>query len=258
MSMWEFIRIISHIVALAGAIVAFFLLYHCGAHHANCNVDTSDTIVTTLSILVTILIGWNIFSALDIKRTVEKKDREIKSAYNNFLKGQRKRINRIKIDNNQFKEEIRKEQNEIKEQIAKQEEEVESAENAYIALFNATQGQVSAINKYKDYLQRYSHYQTALYAMLKCLHFPSDIRHNIKCLIDMMDDSLESRRQDIENGIKISDDLYDEDRDEFIQNMEEICKSTRGEFSVEERNRFINIASDAKAIFENRYKSIEE
>ena len=127
----------------------------------------------------------------------------------------------------------------------------ENVNYAYISLFNALQGQIMIINKDKEYLQIYSHFQTALYALLKCKDFPSEIRHNIKVLLAMMKENLNK----IPDDAKITEDVFyklnDEDKNEFIRNMEEISKSSREEFSFEDRQKFMEIETKAKNIFDN-------
>ena len=130
-------------------------------------------------------------------------------------------------------------------QTSKTLERVESAEQAYVMLFNVTQAQVSALHKDNDYFQQYTHYQTALGALLKSPQFPSNVAYNIKALLDMMDDILKIR----ENSGNFNDNLYDEYKKEFIPNMEEIGKSSCEEFSFEDRQRFMMIAAKAIKIF---------
>lgn len=128
---------------------------------------------------------------------------------------------------------------------------MKSAKMGYIALFNTTQAQVAAAIKAKDYLQQYSHYQTALSALLQCENFPSDIRFNIKVMLDEMEELLKLMLAYSDEKNDENYKLHDEDKNEFIQNMEEISKSSREEFSFEDKQRFMEIAAKAKNIFDN-------
>lgn len=122
-------------------------------------------------------------------------------------------------------------------------------------MFNASQAQISVAIKDKDYLQQYSYYQTALLALLQCEDFPSDIRTNIKVILAEMEELL--KLIDTHNDEKKGDiyKLHDEDKKEFIQNMEEICRSSREEFSFEDRQKYILIAAKAKQVFDSVYKN---
>ena len=64
---YSFIQIILHIISLLGAVVAFYLLFQCNYYYCMGTSDSSDIIIPTLSILVTLLVGWNIYSALGIE-----------------------------------------------------------------------------------------------------------------------------------------------------------------------------------------------
>lgn len=66
----------------------------------------------------------------------------------------------------------------------------------------------------------------------------------------MMDDILKIR----ESSSNVNDNLYDEYKNEFISNMEEIGKSNCEEFSFEDRQRFMIIAAKAIQIFKQTTK----
>lgn len=61
----------------------------------------------------------------------------------------------------------------------------------------------------------------------------------------MMDGILKNR--EVSNSA--NDRLYDEDRKEFIQNMDDISKSSREEFSFEDRQKFMQVTAKAMQIF---------
>lgn len=130
-----------------------------------------------------------------------------------------------------------------------------SAEKAYIALFNTTQAQVAAAIKDGDYYQQYSYYQTALNAILQCDNFPSDIRTNIKVILGEMEELLKLIQTHGDEVDSRKYMLYDADKKEFIQNMEEISKSSRGEFSFEDRQKFMDIAAKVRKIFDTKYNN---
>ncbi len=232
--MRQFIVKSFHIIILGGAVVAFLLLFHSGTQHTCCNVGMSDTIVNVLSILVTILLGWNIYSAIG----VEQKIKDIQSLQTEHAQQLDKKINMFEAN--------------VSNRIDKIEEELEGYKQAYISLFNTTQGQFSVIMREKEYLQQYSYFQTALNALLQCKNFPSDIRYNIRVLLDMMEETLNK----IPDDEKIIEHVYytmnNEDRKEFLKNLDEICKSSREEFSFEDRKRFIKIATKAKGFLERQ------
>lgn len=233
--MYKFFRIISNLAGIIGCIVAIFLL--CNEYPSNdVKFDYIGFIIGILALLVTILVTWNIYSAIGIKQKVGK-------ALSDIAEEIKKQIER----NDKFRTEIAASIEDVKVQHTLVLERLESAEQAYEALFNATQAQVSALNEDNgnDFFQQYAHCQTALCAMLKCRHFPSDIRHNIKVLLSMMDGILKNR--EVSNSA--NDRLYDEDRKEFIQNMDDISKSSREEFSFEDRQKFMQVTAKAMQIF---------
>lgn len=241
--MYKFFRIISHLAGIIGCIVAIFIL--CNEYPSNdVKFDYIGVIIGILSILVTILVTWNIYSALGI----ERKNREA-------LSEQKQHNKELKADFDRFKREVYSEIESTKSLVSSQvdqqiKQRLKSSENAYISLFNTTQAQVAAAINDIDYFQQYTYYQTALLALLQCDNFPSDIRININVMLAEMDALL--------NLIPINDSeidkrmiiLHDNDKREFIQNMEEICKSSREEFSFEDRQKFMDIAARAKIVFE--------
>lgn len=238
--MCKFLKICSHIAGIVGAAIAIYLLCQT-CPTADVKFDYIGIIVGILAILVTLLVTWNIYSAIRIEKKVEE------TLF--CLKEEKKKQEE---NHDKLRDEVTAIIENVKAQLALASERIESAEQAYIMLFNATQAQVSALNKPNDndFFQQYSHYQTALCAMLKCRHFPSDISYNIKALLGMMNDVLKNR----EESNSANDQLYDEDKREFIQNMEEISKSSREEFSFEDRQKFMEIAAKAKQIFKRTTK----
>lgn len=228
--MYKGYRIISHLAGILGCIVAISLL--CNEYpSSDLKFDYIGAIIGVLSILVTVLVTWNIYSAIRIEQRVEDA------------------LLRLAKNHDKFRNEIAATIDDVKTKLTLVSERIESAELAYITLFNATQAQVSALKTDNDYdfFQQYSHYQTALCAMLKCRHFPSDISYNIKALLGMMDDVLKIR----EGSNSVNDQLYDEDKNEFVSTMEDIIKSSNEKFSFEDRQRFMGIAARAQHIFKS-------
>lgn len=235
--MCKYLRILSHLAGLVGAAIAVNLLCH--EHPTNeVRFDYIGVIIGILALLVTLLVAWNIYSVVGVVQRVD-----------NALQEQGKRFKEQEVHYEELRQEIISKTESIQtstfENTAKALKRMESAEQAYVMLFNVTQAQVSALHKDNDYFQQYAHYQTALGALLKCPQFPSNIAYNINALLDMMDDILKIR----ENSDSINDHLYDEYRKEFIPNMEEIAKSSCQEFSFEDRQRFMAIAAKAMQIF---------
>ena len=237
-----YIIVFSHLAGIFGCVVAIFLL--CNDYpNIRSDIDYLGVIIGILAILVTLLVAWNIYSAIGTEKRV-----------NNALSLQNEQEQKIEKKFEGLQSYVNAQIESIQNQFAQILERAESDKEAYIMQFNALQGQVSIMNNDKDYLQQYAHFQTALNALLKCTHFPSDIRHNIETLLDMMDYILKKIPEESE----ISDvyyNLYDEDREEFITNMEEISKSPRKEFSFVHRQKFIGIASMAKELFYKKYNS---
>ena len=212
--------------------------------------DYIGVIIGILAILVTLLVAWNIYNAIGVEQKVdralhnlEQKEKEAKDE----KEKQKESLDAFKCRIDSEIKTIRVSTTADIEQIT---DVSESYKHAYIALFNATQAQLSEINGDKDYLQRYSHYQTALNALLKCNHFPSDIKHNIDVLLAGMDNSINLLANHAKDANEECYKLYEEDREEFLKDMDEISKSTREEFSFERKLRFMKIANKAKELFE--------
>ena len=235
--MYKYLRILSHLSGIAGCTVAIYLL--CNICPTNCvKFDYLGAIIGILAFLVTLLVAWNIYSAIGVEQRVNKAIGQQEENYENFRQEINSKIEAIKTSTS----------TQIEQQI---EGRMKSAKLGYIALFNTTHAQVAAAIKAKDYLQQYSHYQTALSALLQCEKFPSDIRVNIKVMLNEMEELLKLM---LVYSDEKNDEIYklhDEDKKEFIQNMEEVSKSAREEFSFEDRQRFMKIAAKAKNIFDN-------
>lgn len=72
------VSLIAFVLSTSTALYLFF-----GEHtgdKCNCNVDYSDTSITILSILVTVILGWNIWSVIDTK-DIQKKVSNIDEKY---------------------------------------------------------------------------------------------------------------------------------------------------------------------------------
>lgn len=243
-----YIQIVLHMISLLGSIVAFYLLYQCNYCYMATS-DASDVIITTLSILVTLLVGWNIYRALGI----ERRFKEAFSEQKQHDKEQKNDFEKLKCE---IYSKIESMEALVSTQIDQQiEKRMNSAEKAFVSLFNTTQAQVAAAIKDEEYLQQYSHYLTALNALLQCDNFPSDIRININVILGEMEELMKmiSTHGDEMNSRKYK--LFDNDKDEFIQNMEEISKSSREEFSFEDRLKFMDIAVKARKIFDTYCKN---
>lgn len=243
--MYKNLRIFSHITGIIGAIISIFLLCR-EFPTTDVKLDYMGIIVGILALLVTLLVAWNIYSALGVER-------KFKEAMDEKVKHDKE----LRDDFDKFKDRISFRMESLKTRTSTQIEHIKakmfSAENAYISLFNSTQAQVAALMEDNDYLQQYSHYQTALHALLQCNNFPSDIRANIKIILAEMEKLTELLAQ---HGEEMKDKIYClcyEDQKEFVQNMEKISKSPREEFSFEDRQRFMKIAVKAKNIFDRHY-----
>ena len=239
----RFINMLSRISGVFGGIAAIYLL--CVTRpSADLTIDDMGVIIGILAILVTLLVAWNIYNAIG----VEQRMKDVQQHQEDRQSEQERRFE-------DFRQEIDSKIKSIQTFTSAQASIIngnkENVNYAYISLFNALQGQIMIINEDKGYLQIYSHFQTALNALLKCKDFPSDIRHNIKVLLKMMKENLNKIPDDAKTMEEVFYKLNDEDRNEFIQNMEEISKSSRVEFSFEDRQLFMEIASKAKVIFEN-------
>lgn len=84
------------VIGLAG-----WLSYAC-----YCNLDfnsdkTAGIIITTLSIMVTLLVGWQIFSAIEIRSTIARHDGKIKK-YETKINQMKNDIKRISIENRNY------------------------------------------------------------------------------------------------------------------------------------------------------------
>jgi len=238
----DFFRIMSHLAGIVGCIIAIYLLCRLCPTKA-VDFDYAGTLVSILALLVPFLVAWNIYSAIGVEKKVE----DIRLRQNGQAQRLERRFEELQSNVNAQIESIQNQFDQMRERA-------ESDKQAYIAQFNAVQGQISVVNNDKDYLQQYSHFQTALNALLKCTYFPSDIRHNIYTLLKMMEDSLENIPEKCED-IDEYCNLYDEERKEFLYEMEEISKSPRKEFSFKHRQKFIEIASKAKKLFDKKYNS---
>lgn len=239
----RFIRISSHILGVFGGIVAIYLL--CNKCPSNdLRIDYIGVIIGILAILVTLLVAWNIYNAIGVEQRMNgimQRQKDHQSEQERRFEDYRKEID-SKIESIQSFT-----SSQIEQKIKTK---VDSAKYAYIALFNTTQAQVSVAIKDKDYLQQYSYFQTALCALLQCNNFPSDIRFNIKVMLDEMSILVNQMSDEIMEVKNKTYSIHEEDKQEFIQNMEDISKSPREEFSFVDRQKFMEIATKAKEIFE--------
>lgn len=237
------IYILSQILGTIGGIVSIYLLcVTCPSK--DLTIDYIGVIIGILAILVTLLVAWNIYTAIGVEQRVNNALRQ----QNELHRNQERKFEdyRQEIDSK-----IESIQSSTSSQIEQQiKTKAESAKYAYIALFNTTQAQVSVAIKDKDYLQQYSYFQTALSALLQCDNFPSDIRFNIKVMLDEMNTLVNQMYDEVKEVENKTYYLHEEDKQEFIQNIEDISKSSREEFSFEDRQKFMKIATKAKKIFE--------
>lgn len=69
--MYKYLRIFSHIAGVFGAAIATYLLCH---EHSTYEVgpDYLGIVIGVLAILVTLLVAWNIYSALGIERKLKE------------------------------------------------------------------------------------------------------------------------------------------------------------------------------------------
>lgn len=239
--MKQLLRILSHFAGVIGAAIAIYLLCR-ECPTTDFKFDYIGVIIGILTLLVTLLVAWNIYSAICVEQRVNNAIRQQEVQFRN----QDRRYEDFRQEVNSKIESL---QQFVTTQLTMCEGRLNSAEKAYISLFNTTQAQVAAVMKEKDYLQQYSYYQTALNALLQCEKFPSDIRVNIKVILAEMEELLNLIEA---YGDKLNGEiykLYDEDKKEFIQNMEEISKTSRGDFSFENRQKFMEIAAKAKFFF---------
>ena len=240
----RFIKILLLLISFVGAIVAFYLLYLNSHQYFMGTTDVSGVIIPTLAILVTLLVGWNIYSALGIESKLNKTVSEQKQYEEQQRTGIAKFENEVNSKIDSLNASIA---SQIEQQINKR---MNNAEKAYISLFNATQAQIAAAINDKDYLQQYSYQQNALSALLQCEKFPSDIRVNIKVILSEMEKLLDLIEKSNE-GTNASIYKMDEDyKKEFIPNMDEISRSPRVEFSFEDRQKFMEISARALRFFE--------
>lgn len=244
------IYILSQILGIFGGIVSIYLL--CITCPSNSlTIDYIGIIIGILAILVTLLVAWNIYTAIGVDQRVNNALRQ----QNELQRNQERRLEDYRQEIDSKIESIQSfTSSKIEQQIKTK---VESAKFAYIALFNTTQAQVSVVIEDKEYLQQYSYFQTALNALLKCNDFPSDIRFNIKVLLDEMKTLVNQMYDEVKEVENKTYYLHEEDKQEFIQNIENISKSSREEFSFEYRQLFMEIATKAKKIFEGNLAKIK-
>ena len=241
------IFISSQILGCFGGIISIYLL--CVTCPSNdLAIDYIGVVIGILAILVTLLVAWNIYTAINVEQRI-----------NNALREQNEQHRNQERCFEDFRQEIDSKIKSIQSSTSSQIEQqiktrAESAKYAYIALFNTTQAQVSVAIKEKDYLQQYSYFQTALSALLQCDNFPSDIRFNIKVMLDEMNTLVNQMSDEIEIVENKTYYLHEEDKHEFIHNIEDISKSPREEFSFEDRQKYMEIATKAKRIFEENLK----
>lgn len=84
-----FLKIVPNLAVIVDTLLCFFLLFAFYPRFSDLNFDYMGVIVAILSLLVTVLIGWNIYSLIDLKEyrriykeLSEKMEKDINYLYN--------------------------------------------------------------------------------------------------------------------------------------------------------------------------------
>ncbi|MGN0033428.1 MAG: hypothetical protein ACI358_06620 [Candidatus Limimorpha sp.] len=87
--MKKFCRILSYIILIYSFIGTTICIFNIFPRSDNQEFDYSGIIVGILSLLVTLLVGWNIWTAIDLKNEMKNANKQIDDFYSNIQKKQK-------------------------------------------------------------------------------------------------------------------------------------------------------------------------
>ena len=200
--------IILSFIAIAFAICAIYT-----TRPYNWELDYVGFIVALLTIMVTLLLGWNIYRVIDAKE----------------------RISNIEKTNENYRRYIATIVYKLNNQV-----EITRHES-YMNLFYI-QGIIRLNLNYDHfYIIQYYNFQTALW---HCLQADSDFAiNNIEQILIGMESVIKRRNGDIERN----DEISETNLNELKTNYNDIIQSGNKNYTIEQRERFSNIANSIRA-----------
>lgn len=93
--MKKFLKIAKNIGLLYSIILTTICICNIFPRSENLNFDYSGVIVAILSILVTVLMGWNIWNAIDMRNEIDKIKKQVEDFYSSIHKKQEELDNKI-------------------------------------------------------------------------------------------------------------------------------------------------------------------
>lgn len=180
----------------------------------NWELNFVGTTITILTFLVTILIGWNIYSVIDVRGRITKTEQE----------------------NEKYKKQLEDKIRSFNEKIY-----IVECESKTFAFYNQA---VMRLNSNK-YLVNYNSLQTSLYYALQIsTNFAIE---TIDAILEVMELVIRRRNEDKNRDDKINETV----KLEIKNNMELIVKSKNQYFSMIQRRRFNDISRNIEDILSN-------
>lgn len=202
------------------SVINFILICDSNVRWSAYNISTNDVMTWTmaiLSLLVTFLIGWNIYNALDLNKRVKHIEEENMRIINNTESA----LVDVQIRAN--------------DALKKQDRNRIQTEEYCIGIVDFLQG-FSIIGENGNYMQAYRIFVSSILHFTRC---NNKVRSNIDASLDNMEVCLNKAKQSDYNNIGNLLDF------EFAVN--EIIQSSSSEFTANQKERFI--------LLENRRKS---
>ena len=211
--------IFNGLVATYAAIVATYLLYNsypAVAEGKGYDFDYIGAIVGIQSLIVTLLLGWNIYSVIDARSRVQRME---------------DKIQRMEDNNRIFEDKVDAIVKGVKKRIDSVESSADS-DSYYI------QGIVLSVMNINSHLKTFSAFVKGLNALLAIEdgHTKGNIREGIDTFIGSMEFVLENRAKDKDADTR---EIYQEDK--LRQDMDDIMVSQNTFFSASQRARFSSL-----------------
>ena len=187
-------------------------------------VNWVGVIVGILAILITLLIGWNIYSAINAKDRISKIEDDIKEE--------------IK-QSKDFREDIN-------HTIGKIQSEALTSSSELNAMSFYNQGIIMATVIPHSYMRHIEAFVKSVHFILQCDESKdkSDIHENITTYLRQIETSLNRRNKDVDRNDEV---MYKQD---FLNDMDEIVLSNSKSFSVKQRTDFTKMREEIIKIME--------
>lgn len=193
----------------------------------NLGLDYMGIIVGILTLLITLLVGWNIYSALSLEKRVNDLERIINNT------GNKASVLEEKV-------------NSIKREIDIVKKLRESTEEYAMGIAEAVQAGSLMNNPYETrFMQIYKCYTSAIMHFLRCNR---DVSNHITTCLDNMKNILNHRKYVKENGGEYDDSIPDTEG--FEEAINEIINSQSSEFTTKQRKWFISLEELRKQIIQ--------